>query len=386
MTADITLRGPGDILAVLPYQLGYQPRDSVVVVSLRGRQVGLVVRTDLPPEGHVKSAVSALVGPLLRDGATSVFVVGYEDAVDASLPSLLAIVEQLERAGVDVVDVAVVRHGRRFSPICSDPCCPSEGVALPDPANVPAVAEYVARGRSPLVSRAAVESLVAPDPDRCEGVADAVATRSRLPRRRRRSAAAWEVLLSREVPGVARVGADAGAPVITPGLVADAATGLADIAWRDGLVAWLAPGVLPSGLLDGHVVALLRSSLPTWGGMGFPPWGSANPRRGGEESGASPAEELVDDDAAGRQELLQRLLTVCRSVPDACPDEAAAVCTVTAHVAWVSGDGALARSAVDRALRLSPAYRLARLLERLVDHGLRLPDAGRRSPPAARAG
>jgi hypothetical protein len=386
MTADITLRGPGDILAVLPYQLGYQPRDSVVVVSLRGRQVGLVVRTDLPPEGHVKSAVSALVGPLLRDGATSVFVVGYEDAVDASLSSLLAIVEQLERAGVDVVDVAIVRDGRRFSPICSDPCCPSEGVVLPDPASVPAVAEYVARGRSPLVSRAAVESLVAPDPARCEGVADAVATRSRLPRRRRRSAAAWEVLLSREVPEVARVGADAWAAVITPGLVADAAAGLADIAWRDGLVAWLAPGVLPSGLLDSHVVALLRSRLPTWGGMGFPPWGSAHPRRGGQESGASPAEDLVDDDAAGRQELLQRLLTVCRSVPDACPSEAAAMCTVTAHVAWVSGDGALARSAVDRALRLSPDYRLARLLERLVDHGLRLPDAGRRSPPAARAG
>lgn len=386
MTADITLRGPGDVLAVLPYQLGYHPRDSVVVVSLRGRQVGLVVRTDLPEEDHLGGAVSSLVGPLLRDGATSVFVAGYEEAVDASLPTLLAIVEQLERAGVDVVDVAVVRGGRRFSPICAEPCCPPEGVALADPADVPAVAEYVARGRSPLVSRAALEGLVAPDPDRCAGVVDAVAVRSRMPRRRRRSAAAWSVLLSEEARDPARVEGGRALPATPPGVVADAASGLADIAWRDGLVAWLAPGVLPSAVLDSQVVVLLRSSLPTWGGMGFRGRGSADTPRDAVDGRGSRARGSVVSEGAERQELLHRLLTLCRSIPDECPDEAAAVCTVTAHVAWVCGDGALARCAVDRALRLSPDYRLARLLERLVDQGLRLPEAGRRSPPEVRAG
>ena len=350
MTADITLRGPGDILAVLPYQLGYQPRDSVVVVSLRGRQVGLVVRTDLPPENHVKRAVSALVGPLLRDGATSVFVVGYEDAVDASLPSLLAIVEQLERAGVDVVDVAVVRHGRRFSPICSDPCCPSEGVVLPDPADVPAVAEYVARGRSPLrlTCGRGEPRRAGPRPlrRRCGCRRDPFPA----PRRRRRSAAAWEVLLSREVPEVARVGADAWAPVITPDLVADAGAGLADIAWRDGLVAWLAPGVLPSGLLDRHVVALLRSSLPTWAGMGFARWGSRRtpvaarsrvprPRgpRGRERRGEAGASPATPELSAGRS-------------PDDLPDEAAG--RVYRDGARRLGERrrAVAGSAVERAL------------------------------------
>ena len=48
MTADITLRGPGDVVAILPYQLGYHPRDSVVVISLRGRRVGLVARSRPP--------------------------------------------------------------------------------------------------------------------------------------------------------------------------------------------------------------------------------------------------------------------------------------------------------------------------------------------------
>ncbi|MFL6153750.1 MAG: DUF4192 family protein, partial [Ornithinibacter sp.] len=46
MTADITLRGPGDVVAILPYQLGYHPHDSVVVISLKGKRVGLVARAD----------------------------------------------------------------------------------------------------------------------------------------------------------------------------------------------------------------------------------------------------------------------------------------------------------------------------------------------------
>ena len=170
MTADITLRGPGDVVGLLPYQLGYHPRDSVVAVSLRGKRVGLVARADLPPDEHVDEVVSTLLGPLVRDGATSVVVVGYEDVPDASQPLLMALVEQLERAGIHVLDVPVVRDGRRYSATCSDSCCPPEGIALPDPADVPGVAEYVGMGRAPLRSRGAVHGLVEPEQWRCEGV------------------------------------------------------------------------------------------------------------------------------------------------------------------------------------------------------------------------
>ena len=429
MTADITLRGPGDVLAVLPYQLGYHPRSCVVAVSLRDRRVGLVARTDLPPPEHAGTVVDALVGPLLRDGATSVIVIGYEDEPDASQPSLLALVERLERAGIDVVDVVVVRDGRRYSPTCSEPCCPPDGVALPDPADVPAVAELVARGRSPLASRAAVEDLVEALPGHVRGVADAVALRSRMPRRRRRAAVAWRLVLRPEREG-RRGGAGAGSPW-RPQVVADAAAGLADIPWRDGLVAWLAPGVLPLSAVDRDVVALMRTTLPTWAGMGVvavpPPLlgprdlddaaGPADPDDGATKAPEDAATQAADDAAPTRQAdrstatgradphhpgnrrragggvarpptvghllgprvvderraLLERLLVLCRTLPDECPAEAAAVCTVAAHVAWVEGDGALARAGIDRALRLVPDYRLALLLERLVDAGLRLP-------------
>lgn len=375
MTADITLRGPGDVLAVLPYQLGYHPRRCVVVVSLRGRSVGLVARTDLPPDDDVPAAVGPLLEPLRRDGATSVIAIGYEDEPDTCEPSLLALVQLIEAAAIEVVDVVVVRDGRRYSPVCSEPCCPPEGVPLPEPADVPAVAEFVARGRSPLASREAVDRLVAADPSRGREVADAVVARSRMPRRRRRAAVAWRLVLRHEAEhpehpertggpgGPARPGAPGrpeGHAGWRPQIVADAALGLCDIPWRDGLVAWLAPGVLPMSLVDRDVVALLHATLPTWGGMG--------------------SHQPPDDHAGGdlqasheRRVLLHRLLDLCRAVPDDCAAEAAAVCTVTAHVAWVEGDGAVARAAVDRALRLAPDYRLALLLVRLVDAGLRLP-------------
>ena len=362
MTADITLRGPGDVVAILPYQLGYHPHDSVVVVSLRGKRVGLVARADLPPEPFVDEVVASLMGPLVRDGATSVIVVGYEDAPDASQPLLLDLVEQLEQARIDVVDVAVVRDGRRYSPICSEPCCPTEGVELPDPADVPGVAEYVALGRSPLRSRADVERLVAPEPWRCLGVTGAVASRARMPRRRRRSVAAWSALLDR---------GEKGRRPLDRAVVADLALGLADIPWRDGLIAWLVPSVLPTDQIDRTVLALLDSSLPTWGGMGLS--APQHPALRLARDGAADSEAERHRMSVERDDLLHRLLALCRSVPDECPDQAAAVCTVAAHVAWVGGDGAIARAAVERALRLAPDYRLAQLLVQLVEVGLRLP-------------
>ena len=381
MTADITLRGPGDVLAVLPYQLGYHPRRCVVAVSLRGRTVGMVARSDLPPDDHVDEAVGLLVGPLQRDGATSVILLGYEDDADTSHPLLLALVESLEREEVEVVDVVVVRDGRRYSPICSESCCPPGGTALPEPADVPAVAEFVARGRSPLASRDAVEGLVAADPLLCEGVADAVAVRSRMPRRRRRAAVAWRLVLGHAAEPRGERGESPGPPRV----VADAAIGLADIAWRDGLVAWLAPGVLPLSEVDRDVVALLHGTLPTWGGMAAPD------RVGGERVGSERVGgERVSDARVvdERTVLLQRLLTLCRAMPDECPAAAAAVCTVVAHLAWVEGDGAIARAAVDRALRLAPDYRLALLLLRLIDAGVRLPrrDRGAGEEVLGRAG
>ena len=360
MTPDITLRGPGDIVSVLPYHLGYHPRDSVVVVSIRGRLLGLVARVDIPPPGREAEVATWLTGPLVRDGASAAVVVSFEDRADESVPISLAVAEHLEQAGVEVLDVMVVRDGRRYSPRCAQDCCPAEGVALPDPADVVGVAEYVARGRAPLLSRRAVDALVQEDPVVSTGVAAAIGAREGMPRRRlrRRSARAWaELLRPPRTEGGARDGGgrdglsrDGGAQRPSPTVVADLALGLHDIAWRDAVIAWLAPGVLPLADLHRGAVLLLESTMPSWGGMGFD---------------GEPGE--------GSDEVLRRLVALCRSLPDEAAQEAAALCTVVAHVAWASGDGTIARAAIERARHLAPDYRLAALLAKLIDAGIRFP-------------
>jgi len=47
------------------------------------------------------------------------------------------------------------------------------------------------------------------------------------------------------------------------------------------------------------------------------------------------------------------------------------VVTVLATFTWWRGDGAVTRVALDRALRVDPGYRLAQLLERMVDLAIR---------------
>ena len=59
---------------------------------------------------------------------------------------------------------------------------------------------------------------------------------------------------------------------------------------------------------------------------------------------------------------------------------------MAAHVAWAEGDGAIARAALDRARRLDPGYRLAELLGRLVDAGVRLPPLPAAGRPAGAGG
>ncbi len=336
--APITLRGPRDVLAVLPYQLGYHPSDSVVVIALHGGQVGLVARADLPPAGQEEVAVAALLPPLLRDPPDVVMLVGYEDDPGSSLAVLSLLGAALDEAGVRLADAVVVRDGRWFGTTCDEQCCPPEGQRLPDPAEIPAVAAFVHAERAPLADRGDLAGLVAGDLDACAGVAAAVAAlraRRAAGRPLRRPVRVWG--------RIAAIGEDRmSVGDIAVADVAAACCSLRDLEWRDALIAWLAPGTMPLDGLGRDVVRAVRRTVPR------PP---------------------VTTVASTR--LQARLAELCRRVPDECADEAAAVCTLAGCVMWSFGQGALAREAVDRALRLRPGHRLARLLERMLDLGVR---------------
>ena len=355
----IRLRGPADILAALPYQLGYHPGDAVVVVTLSNRAVGLVQRLDLPPVDHVSEAVAALLPALTRQEADAVLLVGYESTAGESLPVLDALAEACGGLGLEVVDRLVVRGQRWFAPDCDGGCCPAEGTPMTEPADVPVVAEFVALEMAPVADRDALTRQLHPDEGRCEEV-DAALTRAAAERRGPQRASALTLVDGRAqavrrlrwLAGWASVcdvaselgelGADVGADE-----VAALALSLRDIALRDGLIAWLCPGTLPLDSLDPDLLDQLRTSLP------HPSWASSPPT----------STSVI----AGRR-MQARLVQLCRLLP---AREAAPMLTVLANFAWCLGDGALARAALERALVAEPGYRLACLLERMVELAIR---------------
>lgn len=342
----IRLRGRADILAALPYQLGYHPHDALVVVALRNRAVGLVQRLELPPPEQVDEAVAVLLPALVRDEPDSVLLVGYEEPArpgssSAVLDALAAACRELE---VSVLDRLVVRDGRWFAPDCTGECCPAEGTALPAPEESAAVAEFVALERAPVPDRAALANQLEPDPARTRAVGSVLAT----VRRRHHGARVGRLECLSLWALVGDV--SAGRPPLE-GLSAEElavlALSLRDLGLRDGLIAWLCPGFLPPDALDADLRSLLETALPE------------------QAWSASPA--TAESSIAGRR-LQARLALLCRAMPR---EEAAPILTVLANLTWWLGDGATTRLALERALEAEPDYRLAQLLDRMVDLAIR---------------
>jgi len=396
MTTTIRLNGPADVLTVLPYQLGFHPHDCLVVVSLRGSRMGLVQRIDLPPPEHVGDAVDAMIAPLLQDSPGAVLLIGFEEYEGESRAMLDDMGDACRAYGVKVADRMVVRGGRWFDLDCLQKCCPPEGLPLPPPSEVPAVAEFVGREICPLPDRSALADLLEPNRPLLSPVVSRLADEwlqlrldatdagqtglgageSRFP------AAESEVLEEIELPAAeselrdfraselrdfraselrdfraselavwSRVlcDEDDAEPIreLPPQDLAMLAVSLTDVDLRDGLIAWLCPGTLSVDLIDPILFAQMNRVLPEQ-------W------LAGDVGGM--------DQVIGRQRIERRLCELSAALPDGW---AVSTLTLLASFTWWRGDGALTRVALDRALRVDPHYRLAQLLERMVDLAIR---------------
>ena len=367
MTTTIHLSGPADVLTVLPYQLGFHPRECLVAVSLHGTRMGLIQRLDLPPPEHVRDAVAAMITPLRQDKPDAVLLIGFEEHEGGSRAMLDTMAQACRARGVEVADRMVVRAGRWFDLDCSQSCCPPEGLPLPSPSAVPAVAEFVGREICPLPDRSALADLIEP-------------RRPHLGREVSRLADEWlqlrleatdsvQVLLGQGETelrgfranelaawGVVLCDKDDALPVqaLPPQDLAMLAVSLTDVDLRDGLIAWLCPGTLPLDRIDPVLSSQMSRALPQ------SPWLR---RDLGSVADVEDSTEII-----GRQRIERRLCELGSVLPDAW---AVGALTVLASFTWWRGDGALTRVALDRALRIEPGYRLAQLLERMVDLAIR---------------
>ena len=142
-----TLTSPHDLLAAIPFLIGYHPQDSLVLVALKDEAVGMAMRVDMPSDLQA-SGYDLLASHFLRDEADGAFVVAYvgAGAVDPE-NVLINISAALVRAGIDIKESLIVRDNRFRSMLCSDlTCCPPEGSVVPDLDSSRIAAEHVIAG------------------------------------------------------------------------------------------------------------------------------------------------------------------------------------------------------------------------------------------------
>lgn len=328
------LGGPTELLAAIPFMWGFHPSDSLVVIGLReppGADPPRLPRScfgarcDLPAAGYapdIETLAGYLVGELTKREADLAIVVAYTNDAALATSVVVPVVRELETAGIRVHD-AVRADGRRWwSYTCDNPsCCPPDGTPY-DLSTNRITADAVFAGRRVYANRAELTAMVA--------------TR---PQTRRTMLTATD----------------------------RAENALAEL-WADAI---MSSGEDPEGA-SGTVVtagsAVVRDLMRRLVDRGEPV----------EDDDAATlsvycSNVLVRDAAwlTMNQRNAHRLVEVWREVTQrAVPPYDVAPATLLGFAAWMAGNTALARVAVERALAGDPGYSLARLMAASLTDGV----------------
>ncbi|MFG1936906.1 DUF4192 domain-containing protein [Micromonospora tulbaghiae] len=407
--ARLSVRSPADMVAAVPYLLGFHPDDSVVVVAVRGRRVVFAARGDLPaPGADPGPAARHLAHVVARQDADAATVVGYGPA--ARVTGVVdAIGDALTATGVVVLDALRVTEGRWFSYLCAEPsCCPPEGTPY-DPAASQVSAAAVFAGQVALPDRAALAAQVSP----LDGPVRLAMRRATGRARLRLAALTGRPSSSAAESPVSGAPADGSGPHVKSPVPGDGSgLGEAVPVSADGPELSGEPQVPADGPgLGGE--PLVPADGPGSGGEplvladGPGSDGRSPVADGGAGSGGEPravrtagtaavraafrrqrrGERLDDDEVAwltvllthvavrdhawsrtdGRDEDISLWTDVLRRAE---PDLIAAPGCLLAFAAWRSGHGALAAVALERVLSAHPGYSLAVLLDEALRRGV----------------
>jgi hypothetical protein len=143
-----TLTSPTDLLAAVPFLIGYAPQDSLVVIGLRGDELSLAMRVDYPFEID-PDQIDTLASHLVKEESDGALLVAYlpDDLLDSECV-MTPLREAIAMRDIKVRECVEVKNGRWKSVICDDPnCCPKEGAPLPNLDSTRIAAEQVAQGK-----------------------------------------------------------------------------------------------------------------------------------------------------------------------------------------------------------------------------------------------
>jgi hypothetical protein len=309
--ARLRLTSPAEILAAVPFLLGFFPEQSLVVIGLRGKEVGLTMRVDV---GAALNLREAIVQRLLAQGTSSAVLILFDPPPDDRRRPGRSLMRAVRRAfdvkGIHVKDALGVREGRYWSYLCTDTtCCPGEGRAVPvagstDHSKV--AASFVAVGTAPLANRPALEASILPNTGTRRVDLDAAYLLA-LEQPATHPSLRWMEAVRRYASGDGRRPHRALSSVEAAQLI----VGLRDVLVRDEVLSWTAAAS------NTGVLAVLRELAP----LALPPF---------------------------ETDVLAAL----------------------AWAAYAFGDGALASVALERALRAEPDHSLAVMLATALDGGV----------------
>lgn len=309
-----------ELVAALPHLVGFHPAQSLVVVWIGAGRVILTQRVDIPDAAGRRAVLAGRAewvfvptsAAARADAAAAVLCCDDEADLHAVMPLVDRVHRQIEQAGVVLLDIVHLASGRFRSLLCDGPCCPPEGRAVSPAVVEAAEAAFAFDGRAVLPDRAALVAQVAADPLAIAEVAGLLPQRPRRARRGDR--------------------------------------------WRDAAITEVLDVVLgrPTTLSADRRASVLRSLCDVrvrdtvlW--------------------------DLAQVDADQAAAATTTLASLARSAPDAL---CAPVATCCAIAAWLTGDGALAGAAVERALAAERGYGLAGLIDAALRAGWP-PDAWR---------
>ncbi|WP_161794267.1 DUF4192 domain-containing protein [Demequina sediminicola] len=335
MTSE-SIRGPGELIAVIPLLIGFVPHESVVVTGLDdGGEVAVIMRVergDLGVPDLVEPMMADVTATLRREGATKVILVSWTtDDVSLGCEALDVLTPRLEH-DVKVLD-SWATDGRTYGgPGCADQrCCPPGGRPIPQCTAIP-----MAR-----VSRRIGHRPLPPSSDQRQQVRNIARVAQRWEKKLELGRDEWCERSWKEIRS--HMEAPAGAPAWGKVL-----GGLQDVRVRDALiVSWL-------GASDEVISDVLH---------GRDTEGVDDVMSGALRPGTATIPE--PSDLVSAREWVETLVTV------ATQRRRAVAHSLLAVLHWWNADLAGCEAETRRALACDPGYSLASLLADMCAYGLR---------------
>jgi Domain of unknown function (DUF4192) len=300
-------RGPADLVSGIPYVLGFEPSESLVVMSLVGprRRFGPLIRVDLVDESLIPLLIGQVMRLVVGHGWQSVVAIAYSEERSSVDDIMRPLTARLESADVMVFESLGVSAGRWWSYTCANPsCCPTQGTPF-DASSSPVVTAMVASGMGKLASRDDLRAVVAPESDE-----------------RRRSVAAACRLLE------------------------DTLTPAPDLSGSSPVMRRIVTDALDRDELDLATIAELLTMVQDLGHRDAA-WMM-----------------MTRPDAADHFELWRQVMRVA---PDDLLPPAGTLC---AFAAWLSGHGVLAAHACERVAEVATEYSMLGLVQQALEMGV----------------